>query len=169
MPESTNQTDKSQRIRDVASAIRQRAEAFQRRANLNLVIGILMLIAGVPLFFYSAYFAKLGITSSGGAMTAIEFWAVIVGTTVVRISVVVYMIFVARVFLQLYRTALRFEVFYHSQADALLLIEDTQLNHFGSLAGFLYPDNISTGKLPETPTKELIQLVEKLSAIAGAK
>lgn len=169
MPESTNQTDKSQRVRDVASAIRERAEAFRRRSNVNLVTGILMLIAGVPVFFYSAYFAKLGIAISDGALTTIEFWVIIVSTTVVRISVVVYMIFVARVFLQLYRTALQFEVFYHSQADALLLIEDTQLDHLGSLAGFLYPDNISTGKLPESPTKELIQLVEKLSAIAGPK
>lgn len=79
------------------------------------------------------------------------------------------MVFVARVFLQLYRHLLQFNIFYSAFADALNLIDDTQIEHLHSIGTALYPQGISKEKLPESPTKEVLQLVEGLAKITKAK
>lgn len=151
----------------VASAMRQRADDFSRRANSNLVLGMLMLVAGLPLFIYSGSFGQIIIDSLPDPMIGLV--VQVTSATVVRIAIVMYMIFVAKVFLQLYRTALQYVVFYHSQADALSLINDDELDILNSLSGLLYPKAVAMESLPESPTKEVLEMLERVAQIAKSK
>lgn len=87
-----------------------------------------------------------------------------ISTNIARLGIMIVTIFLAQVFISIYRYLTRISNFYHARADALEILTQTEALRNADLSSLIEmysnifsPEKVDFGALPQAPTKEVIK------------
>jgi len=94
---------------------------------------------------------------------------ILLGTAITRIGAVLLLIFGAQVLINFYRYNLRLAAFYDSRADAIELLGEGSIGDLLQLVSSLSPDQLEMGKIPKTPSQEVVELATAIAKLQKLK
>jgi hypothetical protein len=97
---------------------------------------------------------------------------VFAGTQITRFGTLTVILFLVTIFVTMYRYTVRLAAYYDARADALLLTLRSpearfDLEEYMRAVRALTPDAYDFGRLPRSPTQEVVQLAKEVVARAG--
>ena len=89
----------------------------------------------------------------------------LISTISTRLGSILLLIFLVQIFVSVYRYLKRMEFFYSSRSDALRLLESGDVKDLERIVSMISSDNISFGKLPSSPTNDLINFGKNINSL----
>lgn len=114
---------------------------------------------------------KLFINSASNSASASEDAnrRLLISSITTRISAASLLAFIVVVLINLYRYNVRLAAFYISRADTLKLIGQYDAKAIEQISKFLSPDKLDIDKMPDLPTKQVIDLLKQVTVVAKGK
>lgn len=92
----------------------------------------------------------------------------LISSITTRITVSFLLVFLVQVLVNLYRYNVRLSAFYEARSDALLLAGDLGNATLERIAKLLSPDALDFGKMPDPPSKQMLQLLKELGGVSSS-
>jgi hypothetical protein len=93
----------------------------------------------------------------------------LISSITTRVAAASLLAFLVVVLVNLYRYNVRLAAFYRARSDALRLADGHSPTVLEKIAKLLSPDKLDIDKMPESPTKQVIDLLKQVAVVARGK